>query len=79
MPIESHITIVLDGNFDKDQPTKNQIDALTNLLKHLAIAHDIARSNIKVHSDVAETECLGRELKSKMVDIDRGLAIRGVK
>lgn len=78
-PIENHITVVLDGDFNEDKPSSNQIDSLTNLLEHLAVKYNISRSNIKVHSDVAETECPGKKLKAKMADIDKNLASRGVK
>ena len=78
-PIENHITVTLDGNFNNNQPTKGQIDALTDLLEYLATTHGITRSNIRVHSDVAETECPGNNLKNKMADIDKILATRGVK
>jgi hypothetical protein len=32
-PIENHVTVVLDGNFEKDVPTNAQIASLINLLE----------------------------------------------
>lgn len=78
-PIENHVTIVLDGNFEKDNPTDAQIFALTNLLKKLMQEHSVSLSNIKVHSDVADTKCPGKNLKTKLSEIKIELTKRGVE
>jgi|APLak6261667961_1056064.scaffolds.fasta_scaffold03624_2 hypothetical protein len=75
-PIENHITVVLDGNFDSSQPTENQIASLTNLLEYLSNRHNIKLENIKVHSDVAQTNCPGHNLRSSMAGIYQELASR---
>lgn len=78
-PIENHITVVLDGNFDNGRPTENQIASLINLLEYLSNMHNIRLENIKVHSDVAPTSCPGKHLRSRMTDIYQELADRGIK
>lgn len=78
-PIENHITVVLDGNFESSQPTENQIASLTNILEYLSNTHNIRLENIKVHSDVAQTNCPGKNLRSRMADIYKELAKRGIK
>ncbi|MGZ5030110.1 MAG: peptidoglycan recognition protein family protein [Methylobacter sp.] len=78
-PIENHITVVLDGNFESSRPTKNQIASLTNLLEYLSNRHNIKLENIKVHIDVAPTNCPGNNLRSRMADIYQELANRGIK
>jgi hypothetical protein len=75
-PIENHLTVVLDGNFDSSRPTENQIASLTNLLEYLSNRHNIKLENIKVHSGVAQTNCPGHNLRSRMAGIYQELASR---
>ena len=55
-PIEKHITVVLGGDFDKVNPTNNQIQSLVLLLTELAKVHDIRLKNIGYHRDVVKKE-----------------------
>lgn len=79
LPIENHITIVLDGNFEKDEPTKGQIDSLTNMLEYLAKTHKIPLTNIRVHKEVANTSCPGANLSNLIPSIKIKLSKRGIK
>ncbi len=65
-PIEQHITVVLDGNFERSKPAASQVEALTALLAHLAKTHDIDPENIGTHRDVAQTLCPGKNLAAQM-------------
>jgi hypothetical protein len=61
-PIENHITVVLEGNFEQETPTEAQLIALTDLLFTLAEKHKIPLANIGYHKMVAKTACPGKNL-----------------
>jgi hypothetical protein len=77
-PIEQHITVVLDGNFQIVWPTKAQIASLTDLLTHLAREHSIPTSRILVHSDLAQTLCPGQNLVQQIPAVKAALVERGI-
>jgi hypothetical protein len=86
-PIEKHITVVLDGNFESDRPSSAQLKSLTDLLEHLAKDHHISLDNIGHHRAVAvnpenpgkpATACPGKNLIREMDGIKKELAKRGV-
>jgi N-acetylmuramoyl-L-alanine amidase len=56
------IGIALVGNFNEDQPTPNQIQSLTYLIKTLSQYYSIGISNVVGHRDVegASTDCPGK-------------------
>ncbi len=55
------IGICLVGNFENSRPTRRQMDALINLVTHLAYKYDIPLENIKGHGDFDRTtRCPGR-------------------
>lgn len=56
------IGICLLGNLDIDQPTKEQILALNNLIKELKI------KDIKLHRDYSDKSCPGKNFKREMVN-----------
>jgi N-acetyl-anhydromuramyl-L-alanine amidase AmpD len=58
------LQIVLEGNFDKDQPTPEQLRALDQLVIWLATKYRVPSSKISGHNDHAPTDCPGRNLKS---------------
>lgn len=56
------IGVALVGNFDVDQPTRNQLDSLAYLLNTLSRRYRIPGGNIMGHRDVpgAATDCPGK-------------------
>jgi len=72
-PIEEHVTVVLDGNFDVEVPSKEQISSLTSLLADLSEKFNVQISNIGVHNDVAQTSCPGENLEKLMPAVIRSL------
>jgi N-acetylmuramoyl-L-alanine amidase len=54
--------ICLFGNFENENPTKPQIDALTALLRTLQELYKIPAGEIKAHKDVSPTACCGKNL-----------------
>ena len=59
-----HVLIVLEGNFETEQPSVRQIDSLVALAAWLSTKFDIPALEIKGHSDYASTACPGSNLKS---------------
>jgi len=57
------VHICLDGNFDIEKPTAQQIYALRDLLKRLKTEHGIKSTNFKYHSDFANKTCPGKNLQ----------------
>jgi LysM repeat protein len=56
------IGVALVGNFNEDQPTPNQIQSLTYLIKTLSQYYNIGIGNVVGHRDVegASTDCPGK-------------------
>ena len=61
---EGNIGICLVGNFNNYAPTKEQWEALTNLIAKKKAQYFIDNKEIKVHSDFSNTECPGDNLRA---------------
>lgn len=72
-----HILIVLEGNFEKEQPTAAQLQQLTGLLRWLCGRWQIPATEIKGHGDYAATACPGRNLKVELPRLREGAASKG--
>lgn len=57
------IQIVVEGNFEQEQPTQEQLRALDQLVIWLAAKYRVPPSGISGHNDLAPTDCPGRNLK----------------
>ncbi|MDA7426281.1 peptidoglycan recognition protein family protein [Thalassococcus lentus] len=75
-PISQHITVVLDGNFERSEPTQEQLNALIALLDELSARFDIPLENIGGHRDVAQTLCPGKLLTRQMPAIIEAIKAR---
>jgi hypothetical protein len=58
-----HALIVVEGNFETEQPTDEQLTSLTKLTAWLAAKYKVPTAEIKVHNDFAATACPGVNLK----------------
>lgn len=58
-----HALVVLEGSFDKDQPSQAQIDSLKQMVGWLVRKYKVPAANIKGHSDYTTTACPGENLK----------------
>jgi hypothetical protein len=58
-----HSLIVLEGNFETEQPTAEQLKSLEELAAWLAFKWKVSVSEIKAHNDYAATACPGENLK----------------
>jgi hypothetical protein len=61
-----HALIVLEGNFEKEQPTPAQLEQLTALLRWLSWRWRVPASEVKGHRDYAATACPGKNLESEL-------------
>jgi hypothetical protein len=59
----NRIQIVLEGHFDKEEPSAAQIEALDRLVVWLARKYRVAAGKISGHNDHVSTDCPGKHLK----------------
>jgi hypothetical protein len=71
---KGHALIVVEGNFEEEEPTAEQIKSLGSLVRWLSVSRNILSSEIKAHDDYAVTACPGKNLKSKLSAIREGAA-----
>lgn len=58
-----HALVVLEGSFNTEQPSTEQIDSLKKIVAWLAQKYKVPTENIKGHNDYAKTGCPGENLK----------------
>jgi hypothetical protein len=61
-----HFHVMLEGNFDVEQPTQAQIDSLTAMLAWAAERYGVSPSTIAGHGDHAATACPGHHLEDEI-------------
>lgn len=61
--VQDRIQVVVEGHFDRNIPTRGQLDALERLVVWLAEVHNIPANAISGHNDHAQTDCPGKKLK----------------
>jgi hypothetical protein len=58
-----HALIVVEGNFEKEQPSLKQQTSLLKLVAWISANYEVSVSEIKGHNDYASTACPGINLK----------------
>ena len=58
-----HALIVVEGNFQTEEPTSDQLESLQRLVAWVAFKWKVPVSEIKAHNDYAATACPGENLK----------------
>jgi hypothetical protein len=73
-----HFLPVLEGDFDKQEPTEPQIESLVLLLAWAVAEFDVAATTVGGHRDYAATSCPGDHVHALIVDgsIERRVADR---
>lgn len=64
-----HALVVLEGSFNKEQPSQAQIDSLKHMVAWLARKYKVSAAKIKGHNDYAKTGCPGENLKKLFPEI----------
>jgi hypothetical protein len=62
--LDGHIQVVVEGDFDTETPSAEQIGRLTDLIVALQKKYGVPKTAIKVHNDLAPTTCPGKSLKA---------------
>lgn len=68
-----HALVVVEGSFDKQQPTPAQIESLKQVVAWLAAKYRVPAANIRGHYDYAKTACPGENLKKLFPEIKTGI------
>lgn len=68
-----YIQVVVEGNFETENPTASQLASLTSLLGWLKQNYNVTPSAIQAHNDKAQTACPGKNLSAKLSGIVGGL------
>ncbi|HWT00164.1 MAG TPA: peptidoglycan recognition family protein [Pyrinomonadaceae bacterium] len=69
-----HALVVLEGNFEKEQPSPAQVESLRALAAWLSAEYGLPASEIKGHSDYASTACPGKNLKKALPTLRQEVA-----
>lgn len=69
-----HALVVLEGNFENEQPSSKQLESLGQLVAWLSANYSIPVSEIKGHSDYASTACPGASLKKLLPAVRQQVA-----
>ena len=72
-----HVLIVLEGNFEKERPSVQQLRALDDLSLWLAVSWKIPAAKIKAHRDYAATACPGKNLLMELPRLRKDIAEKG--
>jgi hypothetical protein len=71
---DGRIQITVEGDFEREQPTAEQLSSLTALVTWLALAYGIPPDGISGHGDYDQTDCPGRNLKPFLEDLRKAVA-----
>jgi hypothetical protein len=71
-----YIQVVIEGDFEKEQPTPEQMNALRDSLVWLTLLWGIPVERISVHKDHASTDCPGRNLLALLPSLRIGIIAR---
>lgn len=61
-----HALIVVEGSFNTEEPTKEQIESLKKMIDWLAHKYRVPAANLKGHDDYAKTTCPGKKIKDML-------------
>ena len=74
IPNEGKVGICLTGNFDIEEPNKEQLNSLTALLEQLKKEYNLEDKNIFGHCEKSQTACPGKNLV-KWIYLNRQVSI----
>lgn len=69
-----YIQVVVEGDFEKEEPTPAQLIALERLVVWLAQTHAVPAAAITAHNDHAATDCPGKALKPFLAQLRSAVA-----
>lgn len=72
--LKDRIQVVLEGDFEREEPSAQQLAALQELLTMLSAKYKISPQRITGHNDHAATDCPGKNLKRHFQNLRKGIA-----
>jgi hypothetical protein len=70
---EDRIQIVVEGDFEREEPSKAELQSLTKLVVWLALRYAVAPESISGHGDHDQTDCPGRNLKPFLEELRKAV------
>ncbi len=70
-----HALVVLEGNFEEEQPSEAQLVALRKIITRLSAQYQVPPDRVGGHKDFAETLCPGKNLQALLPEL-RAVASR---
>jgi hypothetical protein len=67
--LDGHLQIALEGNFEQEIPTSEQLDALRELIVWLQLFWRLPAEGISTHQNHAATVCPGRNFLKALPDV----------
>jgi N-acetyl-anhydromuramyl-L-alanine amidase AmpD len=64
-----HALVVLEGNFEEEQPTAAQLAALREMVAWLAARYQVVSDRVGGHQDFAQTLCPGKNLQALLPEL----------
>jgi N-acetyl-anhydromuramyl-L-alanine amidase AmpD len=64
-----HALVVLEGNFEEEQPTEAQLVALRKMIAWLSARYQVPPDRVGSHKDFAETLCPGKNLQALLPEL----------
>jgi len=61
--------IVLEGNFEEEEPSAAQLTSLREMIAWLAAQYQVPPERVGGHKDFAETLCPGRKLHALLPEL----------
>lgn len=71
-----HALIVLDGNFEEEEPTAAQLTALRAMISWLAAQYQVPAERVGGHKDFAGTLCPGKKLHALIPELRNAARVR---
>ncbi len=68
---EGHFLVCLDGDFDRQSPTSEQVGSLIDVLAWASLTYRLQPAEITGHGDWANTSCPGRQVRARLGAIRR--------
>jgi hypothetical protein len=66
---QGHALVVLEGNFEEETPTPEQLEAAHALVRWLAATYEVPADKIGGHRDYAVTSCPGKNLYARLDEL----------
>jgi N-acetylmuramoyl-L-alanine amidase len=64
-----HIQVAIEGDFETEEPTPQQLEALRDLLAWLMLSWNLTAERISVHKEHAPTDCPGRKFLAALPSV----------